>query len=507
MEIKRVLIIFFVALFFPMAASAATAVDISSFRISQASAQLPMIKVYLDILSTDGNPAQGILAEHLTATVGANQATVNKIKPFEGSGEGVAYILLVDISRSLKEPEFIQIREALNDWIDAMTGKDRASIMTFGTDVNVVQDFTADKETLKAKVALLKPTDNHTQLHLGLAKAIEMGRRTDPDLPTRRVIVTMSDGHDDFAGGMTKQEVLDRIKEDRVPIYAIGFYTQPGTRKKEEKEEKEEYLKVLGEFARTSGGAYYRAGQKPLEEMYSQMRMGIRRVFVAMLSCDTCNADGRVYRLQINLARDAKSMTHGVDLRLLPTPAPPTPPQQPEASPQPPPKPEPRIWEIAPLWSYTAGGIAIIILLAALLLIRRAGRKPREPEEQELPHKEPVQLVKDKKAEGPVGVKMRFAVVGGDIPGKSYEAELVDRAVIGRSKARCRIVIPDDDEISGRHCELIHENKRVYVCDLDSTNGTYVNGVPISGKHRLLNNDMLMLGGTELRVTISEEKP
>ncbi len=81
-------------------------------------------------------------------------------------------------------------------------------------------------------------------------------------------------------------------------------------------------------------------------------------------------------------------------------------------------------------------------------------------------------------------------MVGGNIPGESYEAEVVDRAVMGRSKARCRIVIPGDDEISGRHCELIHENGRVYVCDLDSTNGTYVNGVPISGKHRLLNRNL-----------------
>ncbi len=380
MEIRRALIIFLVVLFFSMAASAASASDISSFRISQASAQLPVIKVYLDILGTDGNSAQGILPEQFTATVGANQAAVNEIKPFEGSGQGVAYILLVDISRSLKEDQFILIRKALNAWIDAMTGNDRASIMTFGTDVNVVQDFTADKEALKAKVALLKPTDNDTQLHLGLAKAMEMGGRTDPDLPNRRVIVTMSDGHDDFAGGMTKQEVLDRIKEDRVPIYAIGLYIQPDTRKKEE------YLKVLGEFARTSGGAYYKAGGKPLEEMYSQMQKGIRRVFIAMLSCDTCNADGRVYRLQINLARGAKSMTHGVDLRLLPTPAPPALPQQPEASPQPLPSipQKPALPEKFPLWPDTAGAIAIIILLVALLLIRRARRKPREPEARDL---------------------------------------------------------------------------------------------------------------------------
>jgi Mg-chelatase subunit ChlD len=531
MGMKNIRTCVFASICFMILVSNSAASEISNLRISQVNAKLPIVKTYLDISDASGAMVQGILPEQLTVTIGAKTAEVKSIVPFEESDEGIAYILLIDISKSLKETQFIKIREALNAWIDDMAEKDRALIMTFGTKVTLVQDFTPDKEILKTKVGLIKPSDNDTQLHLGLSKAMETGRRTDTDLPTRRVIVTMSDGDNDFAGGMTKQEVIDRIKEEQIPIYSIGFYKPPYSNKKEE------YLKILGGFSRTSGGEYYKAGNRSFLEMYTAIRQRIRQVYIAELLCNTCTGDGRKYRLQMNISSGHKSMTDGKDIRLLPgelavkpepeshiTPeqADPSiqeaePPEQvnpaieeteaPEQPIQPAPVPQQELsfLETQPVWMYAAGG-CVVLLLILLLLIQSSRKKGKQGDKgKTFLDDSSVSNQHETYSENVLfpSTKVRLTSIGIDDPNSPYMFQLSGPVVIGRNKAKCDIEIAGDDEISGRHCQMIHENDLVYVIDLDSTNGTIVNGVPVTGKQKLEEGDMLLMGGTEFRVSIS----
>ena len=68
------------------------------------------------------------------------------------------------------------MRQVLQSWIDGMGPKDRAAIITFGTEVKTLQDFSNDKVLLNNLIAQLKITDNDTQLHKGLIKAMELGQ-------------------------------------------------------------------------------------------------------------------------------------------------------------------------------------------------------------------------------------------------------------------------------------------------------------------------------------------
>jgi hypothetical protein len=71
------------------------------------------------------------------------------------------------------------------------------------------------------------------------------------------------------------------------------------------------------------------------------------------------------------------------------------------------------------------------------------------------------------------------------------------RFVIGRS-SRCQIVL-DDPLVSRRHAEMIVEPEAATVADLNSINGVRVNGEPLCGEPRLLEDgDHIVLGGREL---------
>ena len=62
------------------------------------------------------------------------------------------------------------------------------------------------------------------------------------------------------------------------------------------------------------------------------------------------------------------------------------------------------------------------------------------------------------------------------------------------------LVLGGDDFASARHARIEARGDGVWVQDLDSTNGTFVNGSRVAGAQRLDHGDVLRVGETDLRV-------
>jgi pSer/pThr/pTyr-binding forkhead associated (FHA) protein len=71
---------------------------------------------------------------------------------------------------------------------------------------------------------------------------------------------------------------------------------------------------------------------------------------------------------------------------------------------------------------------------------------------------------------------------------------------IGRA-AGCGISIPDDTFVSSVHARVYERDGDVFVEDLGSTNGTLVNGNPLSGAIKLRKGDRIQAGQTVLEAT------
>ena len=87
------------------------------------------------------------------------------------------------------------------------------------------------------------------------------------------------------------------------------------------------------------------------------------------------------------------------------------------------------------------------------------------------------------------------SLVAGDL-----EWPLTDRGrwVLGRG-SDCDLVLGDDDAVSRTHAEIAVRAGLCLVRDLDSCNGTLVNGRRVS-RARLRRGDVLTVGETEVRV-------
>ena len=99
---------------------------------------------------------------------------------------------------------------------------------------------------------------------------------------------------------------------------------------------------------------------------------------------------------------------------------------------------------------------------------------------------------------------IRLRGISGDVKGKVWEAEALLRA--GRL-ATLEIVL-DDNSVSRRHSELRLSEAGWCVRDLDSTNGTYVNGVRLGPGERLLHaRDIVQFGKVAMMVELIEMSP
>jgi Mg-chelatase subunit ChlD len=466
--------------------SGATVTDADRLVISQAHPQLPVMTVYLDIVDAAGKPVSGLTPASLSATLGSNTAQVADVQTFQSSGEGVAYAFLIDISKSMGVTQFAEVRSALQTWVAGMKPADRAAICTFGEGYRLVTDFTADKQKLNEALSSLAPSDLHTRLNQALDRALEFEQRTDPGLPARRVIVVLSDGKDE-GSALTPGDVLVKVRASHLPIYSIGLSHLP-------RAEKQRYLDALYRFSNASGGVYEEADAQSVPQTYAAIQQAILRIFVVHLVCTACKADGLKQPLEITLTQGARGLKAApLDVVLV-------------AGPQPPPTAavEPSWWSRIPIWLWLLSAAAVLCA-AGYALVRKP--LPPEPAIPKGGGKESVgptvpALISHDEPESGEGMPMRLTVVAGQNAGSSYEVELKNKVVIGRDKD-CNVVLADP-EVSNRHCELALVHGQVLVYDLGSTNSTYVNGVPIHGRHKLEPLDTIAVGDTELRVHFEE---
>ena len=82
--------------------------------------------------------------------------------------------------------------------------------------------------------------------------------------------------------------------------------------------------------------------------------------------------------------------------------------------------------------------------------------------------------------------------------GRAYDLD--DELTIGRSPG-CGVAMPEDIYTSTLHARLFRRNDQLWVEDLGSTNGTFVNSEQIKQALRLGKGDLLQIGSTVFEVS------
>ncbi len=140
--------------------------------------------------------------------------------------------------------------------------------------------------------------------------------------------------------------------------------------------------------------------------------------------------------------------------------------------------------------------IAFLVLLYLFIwrIVRTASRDLRLPQESF--------ILRPAMAGGPIGQTIRpgrLVVAASSVLDEGSEFEL-DSAPLTVGRGGQNDVVVDADEFaSARHVRIEPRRDGVWVHDLGSTNGTFVNGARIDRPRKLVDGDLVRIGETELR--------
>src|SRR5919107_3869341 len=97
----------------------------------------------------------------------------------------------------------------------------------------------------------------------------------------------------------------------------------------------------------------------------------------------------------------------------------------------------------------------------------------------------------------PRGEPRVFAITQGNQAGLA--AELAGGVIMIGRGADCQLIL-DDDYVSTRHARVVSGENGIYLEDLGSTNGTYVNGQRITAPTTVSLSDTIRIGRTTMRL-------
>jgi len=97
---------------------------------------------------------------------------------------------------------------------------------------------------------------------------------------------------------------------------------------------------------------------------------------------------------------------------------------------------------------------------------------------------------------------IRLRGISGDVKGRTWEADSVLRA----GRLSTLEIVLDDGSVSRRHAELRRADSGWFVRDMDSTNGTYVNGIRLTStaERQVQSRDIVQFGKVAMMVELNE---
>lgn len=98
----------------------------------------------------------------------------------------------------------------------------------------------------------------------------------------------------------------------------------------------------------------------------------------------------------------------------------------------------------------------------------------------------------------------KLVILSSGMTGRAHELK-VDKTTIGRVDDNTFPIA--ESSVSSHHCEILLRGAEVVVNDLNSTNGTFINGDKITGEAILKPGQILRLGQIELRLEVEGAAP
>ena len=434
-------------------------------------------------------------------------------------------LLLLDNSESIPEGMRVGFRTLISAIIRSGSEKNQYAYAKYGDDVVMDVGFTSDDGKIEAAV-LNTPTVNREtyltdELYAILSDENFFGKE---DKSFDRIIV-FSDGVDNNPIGITDAELSKMIEQRHIPIYTVGVY--------DANKANDASLEHMFSISRQSGAqSFFLDADPDVTKIIEALGQDDKIRYFTIKTNDSLK-DGSTKTISMDIqTSDGKAKVSVDNVRMDQTAK-----KKKEAAPAPTPPPVP----VAPTKPSMPGirlfgwFIPLPLFLIALILILGGGgtaiwyfvyTKQKKDQEQnairevdipdfgidedtgtvmDRPFSQPINDLSDVERTVSLfdeagGGDRLIRLIDADNPAKVYKGYLAEgrSLTLGRSR-EVDITIEGDRTVSGRHCRFSQSGGRIFCEDLQSSNGTFIDGNRIYGSAEIRSDTMIKVGKTRLR--------
>ena len=417
--------------------------------------------------------------------------------------------LMVDNSLSIKSADRTKTIGLITDIAAGRLPNERITLCTVSDHINVRVRESGNYADLKAQIDSIQYSNQVTYLTDVLDEMLnEEAQRTEAAF-VRCIVI--SDGVDNNPGGITRNELTDKLSEHNIPIYTIGCSGEDSA------------LKDMYALSRQTGAKNWSLSEIT-DNLSLVSTLGSTEIpTYAEIPIPETLRDGTVKGVRLVFENGATAETRlGMPFGVItptptpeptPTPTPePTPPPTPEPTPTPTAEPEPPAEKDNTVY-YIAGAVIALLVIAAIVVfllrknkqkdIRTINEGPAFKVGSNVTETEilgenssgsTVVLIDDQKS-------FKLSLTDVNHPERHYEIPLRNRTTIGRNASN-QVVIDYDNSVSGSHCAVMVSGNQIKIKDLNSKNGTFVDGIQVVDTALLANGCKIRLGRVVLRVDI-----
>lgn len=211
----------------------------------------------------------------------------------------LSVVLLMDASASM-EDKVLPAKTAAKRFVGTLVPADRARVVSFNNRIDVLQEFTNDKEALNAGIDRLEPR-GATALHNAFYISIkELQKEKQAGAAARRqAIILLSDG-ENTASIVSDEQVIELARKAEISIYSIRLTTDfEGDKGRAAFSQATHLLSVL---ARDTGGqAFFPAQLQELDSVYDRIAEEMRTQYSLGYVPTNLRRDGRYRRIVVRL--------------------------------------------------------------------------------------------------------------------------------------------------------------------------------------------------------------
>lgn len=439
-------------------------------------------------------------------------------------------LVMIDNSKSITKANRAKITDFLQNLISDRSENEEIAIATFGEELTLLTEYTSEYNTLKKAIDTITYQKRGTYLTDVLYDLISAEYLSDNENVFRRMIV-VSDGMDNKSLGYTKEELYALLKESCFPIYTIGCING-------ENNERLENMFALSR--KTKADSFLMDEVEDTLDICGSLNSD-RDVVGIRIAPAPENMDGTRKAVKISFADSGNQTSLSTDI-VMPQQTQVKEEQEPEAETQAKEEQGPEAETQAVVESLPEDSVKsdrsivipvivviamiVVVVIAAvitvILLKKKKGKKQFEPADEDTlnehisgskAYEEKTEYVgeaadddDDDRTYVIWNNESTYHIILTDMNAmaRRFQVPLEHSVVVGRKAGVCDIVLDYERSVSGRHCEISVRDGRFYLKDLQSANGTFVNGSKVLAETEIYSGSMIKLGRLEMKFEVRE---